>query len=236
VFLVSPHLETFLARPLAAHRDTARIVAVGTAPGVEAVPARRGGIWDNHDHDHGHAHAPRAPGLNMDWHIWLSPANARAITAHVAHVMAETDPANAPRYAANAASMTARIDMLEAELRDRLAPVRALRYIVFHDAYRYFEDAFGLSPAGAVTISPDRQPGIQRVRTIRQLVREADARCVFAEPQFEPALVQTIIEGTGARAGILDPLGAAVQPGPDAWFAVMRGLADSLIGCPGAAD
>lgn len=227
VFLVHPRFEAFLARSLAAGGGETRIVSLASAPGVRTVEARRGGAWESGEHDH--EHGPNEAGT--DWHLWLHPANARAIVIHAGHVLAEEDPANARRYAANAERMRARIDVLEAELRQRLAPVTDLRYIVFHDAYHYFEDAFGLYPAGAVTVSPDRQPGIRRVRAVRQAVEAAGARCVFAEPQFEPALVRTILEDTGARAGTLDPLGAALPPGPDAWFTLMRDLADSLRSC-----
>jgi len=235
VFLVDPRFETFLARPLGARSDGVRIVALAAAPGVKTVPARRGGTWEESDHDHEH-HPDRDAKRDADtgppdWHLWLAPANARAVVAHAARVLSEADPDNAKRYAANAERMRRRIETLEAELGKRLAPVRRVPYIVFHDAYRYFEDAFGLSPAGAATVSPERPPGIRRVRAIRATIAARRARCVFAEPQFEPALVRTLIEDTGARAGTLDPLGAAIAPGPDSWFALMRGLADALETC-----
>ncbi|MPY69634.1 MAG: zinc ABC transporter substrate-binding protein [Alphaproteobacteria bacterium] len=233
VFLVDPRFESFLSKPLAA-LPAARVVTASTAPGIRLVAARRGGRWEPDAHDHSHdrdGERPHEAGPETDFHLWLAPANARAIVARAAAALSEADPANTARYAANAKALAARIEALETGLRARLAPLRDKPYIVFHDAYRYFEDAFALSPAGAVTVAPDRQPGIRRLQQIRAAIAQAGARCVFAEPQFEPALVHTIIDGTGARAGTLDPLGARIPPGPDAWFALMDGLAGSLESC-----
>jgi zinc transport system substrate-binding protein len=229
VFLVDPRFESFLRKPLAA-LPAARVVTASTAPGIRLTAARRGGRWEPEPHDHGHDR-PHEAGPETDFHLWLAPANARAIAAQAAAALSGADPANAARYAANAKALAARIEALETDLRARLAPLRDKPYIVFHDAYHYFEDAFGLRPAGAVTVAPDRQPGIRRLQQIRAAIAQAGARCVFAEPQFEPAVVGTIVEGTGARAGTLDPLGARIPPGPEAWFALMDGLAGSLERC-----
>jgi zinc transport system substrate-binding protein len=232
VFLIDPRFEGFLARPVAA-LPPGRAVIASRAAGIRLLAAREGGAWDahDHDHDHDHAHGKEAPAARTDFHLWLSPHNARAIAAQAAAALAAADPANAARFAANARALTARIDAQEAALGAKLRPLRGVPYIVFHDAYHYFEDAFGLNPAGAVTVAPDRKPGIRRLRAIRTALARSKARCVFAEPQFPPALIRTILDGAEARAGALDPIGAAIRPGPAAWFAVMDGLADALHGC-----
>ncbi len=117
------------------------------------------------------------------------------------------------------------------KLEARLAPVRHIPYIVFHDAYPYFERAYGLNPVGSITVDPERKPGARRVSEIRDKIRELNARCVFSEPQFQPKLVAAIIEGTGARSGTLDPLGAGLETDEDSYFRLLNNLADDLIEC-----
>jgi zinc transport system substrate-binding protein len=112
-----------------------------------------------------------------------------------------------------------------------LAPVHDAPFIVFHDAYQYFEHRFGVTAAGTITVNPGTDPGAGRLTEIRDTVRERGAVCVFAEPQFEPRLLDVVTEGTGARTGTLDPLGADIAPGPDLYPALIRSLADSMRAC-----
>jgi zinc transport system substrate-binding protein len=166
-----------------------------------------------------------------DVHIWLDPANGRRIVAHMTDVLSEVDAANAARYRANGEKVVARLDALDAELAAAARPLAGKPYIVFHDAYQYFEDRYGLTPAGSITLSPERQPGAKRIAQVRDKVKELGATCVFAEPQFEPKLVNTVIQGTPAKSGVLDPLGADLAPGPDLYFQLMRNLARALGEC-----
>ncbi|KJS35748.1 MAG: hypothetical protein VR70_15165 [Rhodospirillaceae bacterium BRH_c57] len=238
VFWVGPDLETFLEHALESLTKDARIAALSTADSVVRLPARTGGTWehgheDEHDHEeeHGHGHEDDHAHGAMDSHMWLDPRNAQAWTAAIAHHLTVVDPANAEAYARNAAATQQRIIALEDRLAARLAGVKTVPYIVFHDAYQYFEHRFGLSPAGAVTVSPEQAPGARRVAELRDLVQTTNAACVFAEPQFEPRLVQVVVEGTNAATGVLDPLGTKLPPGPDLYFTMMENLADSLVAC-----
>ncbi|QJE74680.1 zinc ABC transporter solute-binding protein [Aerophototrophica crusticola] len=238
VVWVGPELETFLQKPLAAVAGKARLLPLMTAPGVQAVETRAGGVWDQHDHGHGHGHGhSHGPddhgGGGPDGHIWLDPRNAKAITDAVAEALAALDPARAATYRANAEAQRARIDSLDAELAATLAPVAKKPFIVFHDAYHYLERRYGLSAAGAITVSPERRPGAARLSALRERIRQAGAACVFAEPQFAPALVQTVAEGTNARTGTLDPEGANIPDGPELYFSLMRFNAKSLADCLG---
>lgn len=177
------------------------------------------------DHGHGHGH-----GMH-DMHVWLDPSNARAMVGAIVAALAESDPANAARYRGNGEALVDRLTDLDAELARALVPVKGRPYVVFHDAYRYFEHRYGLTPAGSITVDPDRKPSAARLAEIRAKIAATGAACVFAEPQFEPAVVATVVEGTDARTGVLDPLGAGLAPGADAYFAVMNGLAESLRAC-----
>ena len=149
----------------------------------------------------------------------------------VAEALTELDPANAGIYRANREIMVQRLDGLSAEITAELTAVRDTPFIVFHDAYQYMERRFGLSPVGSITVNPERQPGAARLKEMREKITELGARCVFAEPQFEPRLVGVVVEGTGAKTGVLDPLGASLQDGPELYFELMRRNADALRNC-----
>lgn len=226
VFWIGPAYEGFLGKPLAALASGAKLVTLAEADGVEVLPAREGGVWATGHEEHGHGSAPEADG-----HLWLDPENAKAIALAAARALAEADPAGAARYRANAARTVEALGRLDARLRAVLSPVANIPYIVFHDAYQYLERRYGLAAAGAVAVAPGRQPGARRVREIRERIAGAGAVCVFAEPQFEPALVRSLVRDSGARAGVLDPLGAEIPEGPALYAAMMEKLAASLAGC-----
>lgn len=226
VVWVGPVLEPHVARAIAVHAGGARVLGLMARPEIRRLPTRRGGAWETDDDDADHGRAPE-----LDPHVWLAPDNALAITAIAARALAALDPANADRYAANAGSVARRIRALDTDLARRLAPVGKLRYLVFHDAYRYFEDHYRLSPLGAVSVVAGRAPGVRRLTRLRRWAKRAEVRCIFREPQFTPAAVATIRAGTGLAEAVLDPLGADIPPGPDHWFALMRNLADGLVSC-----
>ena len=153
------------------------------------------------------------------------------MVAAIAEALAAADAANAARYRTNAAAAAARLEALDGELRGVLAPVRERPFILFHDFLQYLEKRYGLNAVGSITVSPERQPGAQRLQRLRRKINQLNAVCVFAEPQFEPTLMQTVVERTKAKTGVLDYLGASVPPGPDAYFETMRGLGRSLTRC-----
>jgi zinc transport system substrate-binding protein len=180
---------------------------------------------DDHGHGHDHGHG------STDMHLWLDPQNAEAFAEAVVAALAEADPANAEAYRANGEALAARLDALTAELEATLEPVHDRPFVVFHDAYQYLEHRFDLNTVGSITVSPDVQPGAQRLAEIQHTIEELGAVCVFAEPQFEPRLVEVVTAGTGARPGVLDPLGADLPDGPDLYFDLMRRNARALADC-----
>jgi zinc transport system substrate-binding protein len=249
---VSETLELFLVKPLATSGRRARVVTLDRIPGVTIYPVRSGDEYEAHEHghpgskghghSHGHSHAAAGkPGRHgqgknaamvaTDGHIWLDPANARAIAIHMAEVLAEVAPAEAERYARNARSLVQRLDELDKRLAARLDPLAAHRYLVFHDAYQYLERRYRLGGIGSVTVNPEVPPSARRLSSIRARLASAKVVCVFSEPQFAPKAIDSIIEGTGIRKGVLDPLGSASKPGPDLYFELMEGLARDLEGC-----
>ena len=151
----------------------------------------------------------------------------------IVETMSAVDPANASVYAKNGRELASRLDALIEEVGETLAPVRGKPFIVFHDAYQYFEKRFGLTAAGAIALAPERLPGAQRVAEIRARLRETSAACVFREPQFSSSLVDVVVEGTNTRTGVLDPLGAAMEDGPELYFSLVRAMAASIRKCLG---
>ena len=180
---------------------------------------------DDHDGHEGHHHGEH------DMHIWLDPHNAKEMVEVIAETLAKVDPANASKYEANAEKIGGRIDKLDHEIEDALAKVKDRPYLVFHDAYQYFESHYGLGAVGSISVSPERKPGAKRIAELRHVIEDNKAVCVFAEPQFQPTIVQTLVDGTKARSGVLDPVGGSLPPGPDAWFTLMSNLAKSLAKC-----
>lgn len=205
VFWVGPQFEAFLARPLEALAGKARIVALAGAPGLRL--------------------------FGIDGHIWLDPGNAKIMGSVMAEELAGADPANASRYRANAASLAARIDTLDARLASQLAPVKDKPFFVFHDAYQYFAAHYGLAVRGHVTANPERPAGARHLQELKAEIAALPGACVFAEPQFEPKLIGALTAGTTARRGVLDPEGSALAPGAELYFNLMRDLAGNLIGC-----
>ncbi|MGR1581341.1 zinc ABC transporter substrate-binding protein [Thalassobius sp. S69A] len=177
-----------------------------------------------HDDHAGHAHDGADP------HAWLDPANASVWMAAIAHELSELDPQNAATYAANAAAGQAEMAALIDELRATLEPVHDLHFVVFHDAYHYFENRFGMTAAGAISLGDASDPGAKRIAEVRDAVVEMQVTCVFAEPQFNPGLVQTVAE-TGTHVATLDPLGTGLTPGAGLYTQLMRDLAQSMLGC-----
>lgn len=234
VVWIGPGLESFLTRPVATLGAGAIVLTLHEEPGLRLLPNREGGIFEHgaqsevhaDEHaDHGHDHG------EFDMHLWLDPGNARRIAGVISDALVRIDPANAGTYRRNAEAVQARIHALAAALRAHLAPLGDRAFIVFHDGYRYFEEAFGLEAAGAVAVDPARPPGARRLAELRATLAARNVSCVFTEPQFEPDLVRTVVEGTGVRTASLDPIGLAALSGPDAWFEIMRDLGAAFERC-----
>ncbi|MDK1489650.1 zinc ABC transporter substrate-binding protein ZnuA [Sinorhizobium sp. 7-81] len=259
VFWVGHGLEAFLDKPLEALGSNAKVVELGEAPGLEKLKFREGGAFEAHD-DEGHegedhgaeeaAHAgheehageqvaahehDHAEG-EFDMHMWLDPMNAKAMAAEIEKALAEVDPENAAAYAANLAKLNQRLDALDKHLAETVAPVQDKPFVVFHDAYQYFEHRYKVRVAGSITVSPEVLPGAERLSEIRAKIKELGATCVFAEPQFEPKLINVVIEGTPAKSGTLDPEAATLDAGPDLYFQMMENIGASMKSCLASAS
>ncbi len=232
---VSEQLEPFTRKVAEALPKSVTLITLADQKsGVKLLDQRTGSIFEQDEHtdqgDHG-KHDGRDHEVQHDAHIWLDPANAKAIVEDVTKALEIKYPAHAETFRANATTLLAKIDALSSEIEKDLAPVKDKPFIVFHDAYQYFEKRFGLAAAGSVTWSPDQQPSAKRLTAVRKKIGELGAVCVFSEPGFQPKLINAVTEGTKARSGTLDPEGIALTPGPDLYFELMRGLAKSAVAC-----
>jgi zinc transport system substrate-binding protein len=230
VIWIGPEMESFFIKPARSLPKTTVILGLLDRDELKRLPARRGGAWEGHDHDDGDYENAGGDG-DTDPHAWLDPANGRAIVALVAATLSRMDPENAAAYRTNADRMVRKLIALDQEIAGLLAPVREVPYVVFHDAYQYFEARFTTRAMGAISLAPDRRPSARRLVEIRRRIKDTGAVCVFTEPQFTPRLVETAREGTSARVAMLDPLGARIKPGPKAYFELVRSLALSLASC-----
>ncbi len=197
-----------------------------------AAPAGHGhppAVQAAHDHDHDHDHAHR-PG-SLDAHLWLLPANARLIAVRMAADLAAADPANAARYQANLAAFEQRLAALDARLRARLAPLAGKPFFVFHEAFDYFEEAYGLQHAGVFAVSAEVQPGARHVAAMRERLQAAGPSCVFSEPPLRPRLAETLSAGLPVRLAELDALGFELKAEAGGYERLLENLGEGLAEC-----
>jgi zinc transport system substrate-binding protein len=216
VFWVGHELESFLEKPLETLAQKATKVALIDTPNIQTLAIR------DEDDDHGHS---------VDAHIWLDPENAKAMLKTIADTLSKADPDHASVYAANAGETGRKLDVLSANITTTLASSRDKRFIVFHDAYQYFENRFELKSAGALSIHPETPPGAKQIATIKRRIIDGKIQCVFSEPQFETKLVDVVREGTEAKSATLDPIGANLPPGPNLYQTLMMNLARAIAEC-----
>lgn len=233
VFFVGPELTPWLTRPITTLAPDAAQIELLAAPGTVTLPTRTGATFAAHDHgDEGHEHDDHDHDHNgIDPHAWLDPENGKAWLTAIAAELSRLDPDNAATYAANAAAGAARIDAAEKDTATKLAPLGGLRFVAFHDAYQYLENRFGVTAAGAVSLSDAAPPSPARIAELRATVADMGVTCALAEPQFNPALLQTVFEGSAVKTAVIDPLGSAIPTGADLYPALIRSMGDSLAAC-----
>ena len=229
LYWIGPDMEGFLPRVLKSR--TSPSVAVQDLPGLKLrhfaedshSHAEEAEQPDEHDHDH-------RPGT-LDAHLWLSPVNARVIATKMAADLSTADPANAPRYQSNLKAFDERLDALDQRLKARLAGISGKPYFVFHEAFDYFEDAYGLKHAGVFSVAAEVQPGAQHVAAMRTRLQEVGKTCVFSEPPLRPRLAETLVAGLPVKLAELDALGGYTPATAQGYEQVLEKLGNDLAGC-----
>ena len=186
---------------------------------------------DDDDHDHAEKSDEDHHHGDFNMHLWLSPEIARATAVAIHGKLVELMPQSRAKLDANLKDFEAQLASTETQVGNELAPLKGKGYFVFHDAYGYFEKQFGLTPLGHFTVNPEIQPGAQRLHEIRTQLVEQKATCVFAEPQFRPAVVESVARGTSVRMGTLDPLGTNIKLGKTSYSEFLNQLANQYASC-----
>ena len=226
LYWIGPDMESFMPRVLKGR--SLPTVTVQELPDLKL----RHFAEDNHSHaehadDHDHDHRPGS----LDAHLWLSPTNARVIAARMATDLSAADPANAPRYQGNLKAFNERLDALDSRLKARLAAVSGKPYFVFHEAYDYFEDAYGLKHTGVFSVASEVQPGAQHVAAMRARLQEVGKTCVFSEPPLRPRLAETLTAGLPVKLAELDALGGYTPATAQGYEQVLEKLGNDLAAC-----
>ena len=244
IFWVGEDLENFLEKPLSSIAKKAEKIELIEIKGLQVLKFRERNIFDEHDHDHGHDdhdkkkddhddhghkdHEGHAHG-EFDPHIWLDPINAKAMLNEMAEHLIENDSKNEAKYKSNLAKALQEIDKLTIDVMTDLS--NSVSSIVFHDAYQYFEERFNVKVLGAFTVNTDVMPGAEQLAEIREIIEHDKVAFVFSEPQFNPDIINAVAKDMKIKTGVLDPLGATLDPGKDLYFNLIRNMSASFKGC-----
>ncbi len=246
IFWVGEDLESFLEKPLSSIAKKAEKIELMQIKGLQVLKFRERNIFDEHDDhddhdDHGHkkkddhddhddhdGHEGHAHG-EFDPHIWLDPINAKVILNEMVEHLIENDPKNEAKYKSNLAKALKDIDKLTIDVMTELS--NSVSSIVFHDAYQYFEKRFSVNILGAFTVNTDVMPGAEQLAEIREIIEHDKVACVFSEPQFNPDIIKAVAKDMNIKTGVVDPLGATLNPGKDLYFDLIRNMSASFKGC-----
>ena len=242
VIWIGEDLESFLPTALKSIPKDAVVFELLDQSGLKKLKFREKNIFEGHDDhghdehakkeddhddhghdDHGHGHG------SFDPHIWLDPANAKVIVKKITNQLSKIDKDNASTYKANSKKVIKDLDGLIKEVKNEIN--KDASFVVFHDAYQYFEKRFGLSVIGALTVNPDVMPGAEQLSEIREVIEHEKAKCIFSEPQFNPNIINSIASDTGVKTGVLDPLGANIDKGKEMYFQLIKDMSISLKDC-----
>ncbi len=246
IFWVGEDLENFLEKPLKSIAKKAEKIELIEIKGLTKLEFRERNIFEGHD-DHGHKedkhddhkehghkedkhddHHEHAHGEH-DPHIWLDPMNAKVILNEMVEHLIENDPKNASKYKSNLKKALKDIDKLNKDVKKELS--KSTASIVFHDAYQYFEKRYGVNILGAFTVNTDVMPGAEQLTEIREIIEHDKVTCVFSEPQFNPDIIKAVAKDMNIKTGVVDPLGATLDPSKDLYFKLIRNMSASFKGC-----
>jgi len=248
IFFVSEHLEASVTKIFENLPKNIKTINLMEDTGIQHLAIRDNEAWERHDHHHGHSdhdghddhnkHAKKHDDHDDhekedDVHIWLSPDNAVKIIKKINKELSLFFPENAKTYSQNANQMIKRINQIKDELKNELSAIKDKPYVVFHDAYQYFETSFDLNAVGSVALEGDIASSPKQISFIKDKIVKLKASCVFQEPQFDSKLVKIVVEGTNAKIGTLDPLGVNIKSGENFYLQLLKNMAKSLKDCLG---
>ena len=226
VFYIDNQFESALKKTVIGLPTRVRVVKVSSTKQLKLLPTRAGDNWEEDGHDHHH----HDHGSN-DLHFWLEPNNAIQIVKGIVRELSIVYPDNINLYKKNAKKIIKEIKSVDLSIKSILEPVKNKPFIVFHDAYQYFENKYGLNAVGSILLDPEIPPSPKRIIQIRAKIKTTNPTCVFKEPQFRAKIVNTVIEDTNVKVGILDPVGADLEEGPGMYTNLLKQIASNLKTC-----
>lgn len=231
IFWAGPNLESFLTKILDNTKNlktSIRTIPLVEAPGLLLLPIRANAVFEPHTHcNHAHVHDHN----QVDMHFWLDPMNAKILVNYISETLSTSDPIHKKKYQENAEKTKQSLDILDARIQNQLKALQKMPYIVFHDAYQYFEHRYGLNGVGAITINPEIPPSAKRLKTIQNIIKNTHATCVFSEPQFQSKIIKMITQGTNVNTGQLDPLGTKNKQGFNNYIFLLDNLSGAFNQC-----
>ena len=236
IFWVDENLENFLEKPLSSIAKKSKKISVMEISGIQKLQFREKNIFvEKHDEHKGHkehdddkGHKEHAHG-EFDIHIWLDPENAKIMSMEIAKELSKIDPKNKLIYESNAKKISFKINKMMKEIKKEINKDAA--FVVFHDAYQYFEKRFDIDVVGALTVNPEILPGAKQLTEIRHEIKHEKVKCLFSEPQFNPSIAKAIAKDTGVKIAVLDPLGAKLDASKDLYFQLIKNIALSFKNC-----
>ena len=229
IFWIGEGIETSMEEPLDSIAKDAEVIEFMELDSIAKLKFREESIFGDHDdHDDHAGHEGHNHG-EFDAHIWLDPSNAKEMVHEIAHELGDLDPANKDKYEANAEATIKALDQLISDVGTDINS--DAKFVVFHDAYQYFEERFGVRAAGALTLNTDVLPGAKQIADIQDVIKDKGIKCIFSEPQFNPKIITTIAEDMNIKTGVFDPLGANIDPGKSLYFKLISNLGNELKGC-----
>ena len=240
VFWIGEDLESFMEKPLNSLAKNAVQISFMDLKSIEKLKFREMSDHDDHDdhgHDDHHGHEDEDDDSNheghnhgeFDAHIWLDPVNAKVMVSEIAHELSELDPSNKSNYEKNAEKMISSLDDLIERVTTTIP--KNSSFIVFHDAYQYFENRFNIKAAGALTLNPEVLPGAKQIAEIQEIIEHDSVKCIFSEPQYNPKIIEMLSDDMKVLTSVLDPLGANIEAGPEMYNDLILEIASSLKDC-----
>ena len=231
VFWVSDELTPWFGNVVRTISKKAKVIELFQAEGVEKLLFRDGTAFKNHVHEEQYKTEVKRSEGEYNPHAWLDPENGKLWLDAIATELSKLDPKNSNIYLQNAHEGKLIIEAVEKNILIMLNPYRTKSFVVFHDAYQYFEHRFDFSASGAIALSDASKPSPSRLKEIKDLILELGVTCVFSEPQYSRGLVNVVTEGTGAHIGILDPMGVNLKSGPLFYPSLLEEIAKNLSDC-----
>ena len=227
IFWIDKDLENFLVKPLSSIAKKSKKISLMEINSIKKLKFREKNIFVEKHDDH-KGHKEHAHG-EFDIHIWLDPENAKTMSMEIAKELSKIDPKNKLIYESNAKKVSFKINKMMKEIKKEINKDAA--FVVFHDAYQYFEKRFNIDAVGALTVNPEVLPGAKQLTEIRKEIKHEKVKCLFSEPQFNPSIAKAIAKDTGVKIAVLDPLGAKLNASKDLYFQLIKNIALSFKNC-----